>query len=48
MLKEGHTKFWGSFYTVAGSFSHIEGGGGAKSFYSLKERGEGKNSFTLS
>ena len=23
MLKGGHTKFWGSFYAVAGSFSHI-------------------------
>ena len=22
----GHKKFWGSFYAVAGSFSHIEGG----------------------
>ena len=32
----GHNKFWGSFYTVAGSFGHIEGEGGAKSFHSLK------------
>ena len=30
MLKGGHQKFWGSFYMVAWSFSHIEGGGGAK------------------
>ena len=27
--------FWGSFYAVASSFSHIVGGG-AKSFHSLK------------
>ena len=27
MLKGGHNKFWGSFYAVACSFSHIEGGG---------------------
>ena len=26
MLKRGHKKFWGSFYTIASSFSHIEGG----------------------
>ena len=32
--EEGAQKFWGSFYTVAWSFSHIEGG--AKSFHSLK------------
>ena len=32
MLKGGHNKFWGSFYT---SFSRIEGGG-AKSFHPLK------------
>ena len=25
MLKGGHKKFWGSFYAVAGSFSHIVG-----------------------
>ena len=24
----GHKKFWGSFYAVASSFSHTEGGGG--------------------
>ena len=29
MLKGGGAKtFWGSFYAVAWSFSHIEGGGG--------------------
>ena len=28
MLKGGHSKFWGRFYAVACSFSHIEGGGG--------------------
>ena len=27
MMKGGHKKFWGSFYAVARSFSHIEGGG---------------------
>ena len=26
ILKGGHKKFWGSFYAVALSFSHIEGG----------------------
>ena len=26
MLKGGHKKFWGSFYPVVRSFSHIEGG----------------------
>ena len=26
MLKGGHNKFWGSFYAVAGCFSHIVGG----------------------
>ena len=26
MLKGGHNKFWGSFYAVARSFSHIERG----------------------
>ena len=26
MLKGGHNKFWGSFYVVAWSFSHIVGG----------------------
>ena len=25
-----HKKFWGSFYAVARSFSHIVGGGGAR------------------
>ena len=30
MLKGGHIKFWGSFYTVAWSFSHIVGGGAPK------------------
>ena len=41
----GHKKFWGSFDTVACSFSHIEeGGGGAKCFHSLKG---GAKSFTL-
>ena len=36
---EGGHKFWGSFYVVALSFSHIEGeeGGGARSFDTLKE-----------
>ena len=31
MLKGGggHTKFWGNFYAVAGSFSHFERGGGS-------------------
>ena len=42
MLKGGgHNKFWGHFYVVARSFSHIVGprGGGAKSFYILKGGG---------
>ena len=26
MLKGGHKKFWGSFYAIARSFSHIVGG----------------------
>ena len=26
----GHKTFWGSFYAIACSFSHIEGGGGAQ------------------
>ena len=30
MLKGGHQQFWGSFYMVAWSFSHIEGGGAQK------------------
>ena len=41
MLKWGHNKFYDSFYTVAWSFSHIEGGG-TKCFHSLKE---GSNKF---
>ena len=32
---------WGSFYAVA-CISHIEGGGGAKSFHSLKGGGARK------
>ena len=32
----GHKKFWGSFYAVACSFSHIESGEGAKRFHSFK------------
>ena len=39
MLREGHKRIWGCIYAVAGSFSHIEGGGGAKSFHSLKVGG---------
>ena len=35
ILKGGHKKFWASFYAVALSFSHTEGGG-AKSFHPLK------------
>ena len=34
MPKGGHNKFWGNFYTVAGSFSHTDGGGG--SFHHLE------------
>ena len=43
MLKEGHAKFWGSFYIVALRFSHIdgEGGGGTESFHSLRKKGAG-------
>ena len=37
----GHKKFWGSFYAVAWSFSHIVGGG-AKSVHSLKGGGARK------
>ena len=36
----GAQMFCGSFYTVAGSSSHIEGGWGAQSFHSLKGRHE--------
>ena len=33
----GAQRFWGSFYAVAQSFSHIEGGGGGgKGFHSFK------------
>ena len=35
MLKGGHKKFWGSFYEVACSFNHIEGGGGAQKVSTL-------------
>ena len=35
ILKGGHKMFWGCFYTIAWSFSHIVGGG-ALSFHSLK------------
>ena len=46
MLKGGgHNKSWGSFYTVALSYSHIEVGS-AKSFHSLK-RGGGAKRFNL-
>ena len=46
-LKRGHKRFWGSFYAVALSFNHIEGG--TKSFHSLKKKGVGgRKSFTLS
>ena len=41
ILKGAHKKFWGSFYAVAWSFSHIEGGGGTKSFHSIKGGGGG-------
>ena len=44
MLKGQHKKFWGSFYAVAWSFSHIVGGGD-ESFHSLKG---GTKRFTLS
>ena len=37
MLKGGHKKFWGSFYAVALSFSHIVGGGREK--FPLFKRG---------
>ena len=50
MLKGGHNKFWGSFDTLARSFSHTEWvgrGGGAKRFHPLKG-GWGAKSFTLS
>ena len=47
MLKGGHKMFWGSFYAVALSFSHIEGEGGREKFPLLK-RGGGAKSLTLS
>ena len=34
MLKGGYKKFWGRFYAVA--WSILKGGGGVKSFHSLK------------
>ena len=37
MLKWGHNMFWGSFYMVAWSFRHIEGGD-VKCFHSLKKK----------
>ena len=40
-LKRPHNKFWGSFYDVDRSFSHIDVEGGAKG-------GGGVQSFTLS
>ena len=43
-LRGGHTKFWGSFYVVARSFSHIKGG--RKKFPIIKRWGA--KSFTLS
>ena len=41
MLKGRHKKFWGSFYAVAYSFSHIEvwGEGGRKKFPFFKRGG---------
>ena len=42
----GHNKFWGSFYVVALSGSHIEGGGGHTKF-ALFKRGGGMKGFTL-
>ena len=42
----GHKKFWGSFYTVAWSLSHIVGG--RKKFPLFKRGGGGAKSFTLS
>ena len=51
MLKGGggHNTFWGSFYLLAWSFSHIVGGGGTTSFHPFKGWwGEGTKSFTLS
>ena len=46
MLKGGgHTKCWGSFYVVARSFSHIEGGvGGQQKVLPCIEGGGGTNS----
>ena len=46
MLKGGHKKFWGSFYAVAWSFSHIEGGGGKKCPIFKRGGGDAK-SFTV-
>ena len=47
MLKGGgHKKFWGSPYTLGGSFSHIVGGGGHVK-YSLFKKGGGAKRFTL-
>ena len=45
MLKGGHKRFWGSFYPVVRSFSHIEGGG-RKKFLLFKEGG-GREKFYL-
>ena len=48
----GHKQFWGSFYAIAQSFSHIEGraqkdptlkGGGLKSFTLSGGRGGGRD-----
>ena len=53
ILKGGHKKFWGSFYTVAWSFSHMVGGRekfplfrrvGREKFYPVL-RGGGTKSF---
>ena len=46
-LKGGEKTFWGGFYAVALSFSHIEGGGGGRKKFSLFKRGDAKG-FTLS
>ena len=32
----GQKRFWGSFNTEGGSFSHTEGGGGAKGYHPSK------------
>ena len=52
ILKGGHKKFWGSFYAVARSFSHIVGGhikfplfkrgGGREKFYPVLRGGSQK------